>query len=43
MGPFNMPWLTFMAFIVIDISIVAAIAWAVYDIKKHPSDKGGSS
>jgi hypothetical protein len=36
MGPFNMPWLTFSAFIVINISIVAAIVWAVMDIMKDP-------
>ena len=31
MGPFNMPWLTFSAFIVIDVSIVIAVLWAVID------------
>lgn len=29
MGPFNMPWGTFMAFIVTAASIVAAVVWAV--------------
>ena len=40
MGPFNMPWLTFSAFIVIDISILAAIVWAVMDIMKDPGNGG---
>lgn len=39
MAPFNMPWLTFFAFIVIDISIIASIIWAVLDIRKNPEGK----
>ena len=33
-----MPWLTFTAFIVVAVSILASILWAIYDIK-HDSDK----
>jgi hypothetical protein len=28
MGPFNFPWLTFLAFVVTAASIVLAIVWA---------------
>jgi uncharacterized membrane protein YwaF len=28
MGPFNFPWLTFMAFVVTACSIVLAVIWA---------------
>lgn len=31
MGPFNMPWLTFAAFVVTAVSIVLAVIWAVLD------------
>ena len=31
MGPFNMPWLTFMAFVVTAASIVLAVVWAALD------------
>ena len=31
MGPFSMPWLTFLAFVVTGASILAAIAWALLD------------
>ena len=34
-GPFNFPWLTFLAFIVIDISILIAIVWALIDIRRE--------
>ncbi|MCK4538274.1 MAG: hypothetical protein KAV42_05700 [Candidatus Krumholzibacteria bacterium] len=40
MGPFNMPWLTFSAFIVVDISVLIAIIWVVMDIRKHPENGG---
>ncbi|MBN1163075.1 MAG: FeoB-associated Cys-rich membrane protein [Candidatus Krumholzibacteriota bacterium] len=33
MGPFNMPWLTFWAFIVVAASIAGAVLWAVKDIR----------
>ena len=33
MGPFNMPWLTFTAFIGVGASIVASILWAVNEIR----------
>jgi hypothetical protein len=34
-GPFNFPWLTFLAFVVIDVSILIAIIWALNDIKRE--------
>jgi hypothetical protein len=34
MGPLNMPWSTFMAFVVTAASIVISIAWAVCDIRR---------
>jgi len=43
MGPFNFPWLTFTPFIVIGISILAAVLWALNDIRKGRGRKGGSS
>ena len=39
MGPFNMPWLTFSAFLVIGLSVVIAAAWAVNDIRSGGGDK----
>jgi hypothetical protein len=39
MGPFNFPWLTFLAFIVIDISILIAIIWALIDIRREQKHK----
>jgi len=38
-GPFNMPWLTFSAFLVIGLSVVLAAAWAVHDIRNSHEDK----
>ena len=35
MGPFNFPWLTFLAFVVVDVSIVIAIIWALVDIRRE--------
>ena len=35
MGPFNYPWLTFFAFVVIGVSIVIAISWALVDIRRE--------
>ena len=35
MGPFNIPWVTFLAFVVIDVSILIAIIWALVDIKRE--------
>lgn len=29
MGPFNFPWMTFLAFIVTGASVVAALLWAL--------------
>jgi hypothetical protein len=40
MGPFNLPWSTFLAFIVIVISIGIAISWAVME-KKQDKGRGG--
>ena len=31
MGPFNFPWMTFLAFVVTGASVVAAIVWALGD------------
>lgn len=35
MGPYNIPWLTFTAFFVIDASILIAIIWALMDIRRE--------
>lgn len=43
MGPFNFPWLTFTSFIVIGISIAAAVLWALNDTRKNGKEKGGRS
>jgi hypothetical protein len=29
MGPFNFPWMTFMAFVVTGASVVVALVWAL--------------
>lgn len=34
MGPFNMTWGTFSAFIVTAVSIVIAVVWAVNDKRR---------
>jgi hypothetical protein len=34
-GPYGFPWLTFTAFVVIDISILIAIIWALVDIRRE--------
>ena len=34
-GPFNFPWPTFLAFVVIDVSVVIAVVWAVLDIRRE--------
>ena len=31
MGPYSVPWLTFLAFVVTAASILLAIAWAAWD------------
>jgi hypothetical protein len=36
MGPFNFPWMTFMAFVVAGASVVAALVWA---LRKGGSDR----
>ena len=36
MGPFNMPWLTFAAFVVTAVSILLAVVWAALD--REPKD-----
>jgi hypothetical protein len=36
MGPFNMPWLTFAAILVVAASIAVAILWALHDRKRNP-------
>lgn len=35
MGPFNFPWLTFLAFVVTAASIVLAVAWAAIDRRRR--------
>jgi hypothetical protein len=35
MGPFNVPWLTFLAFVVTAASIVLAVAWAAWDSRRN--------
>jgi hypothetical protein len=37
MGPLNMPWPTFLAFVVINISIIIAAVWALVDIRRERS------
>jgi uncharacterized membrane protein YwaF len=34
MGPFNFPWLTFMAFVVTACSIVLSVVWAALDRRR---------
>jgi hypothetical protein len=34
MGPWNMPWMTFIAIIVIIVSALIAAVWAIVDIRK---------
>jgi crotonobetainyl-CoA:carnitine CoA-transferase CaiB-like acyl-CoA transferase len=34
MGPFNLPWSTFLAFVVTGASVVAAIVWALHDRRR---------
>jgi len=29
LGPFNTPWLTFLAWVVVILSVVASIVWAI--------------
>ena len=38
MGPFNMPWLTFTAFIVTAASIILAVIWAVLDRERNDGE-----
>ena len=35
MGPFNLPWSTFLAYVVIGASVGIAVLWAVLDKKKE--------
>lgn len=35
MGPFNFPWLTFLAFVVTAASILLAVVWAVLDRRRE--------
>jgi len=36
MGPFNFPWMTFMAFVVTGASVVVALIWA---LRERGSDR----
>ena len=38
MGPFNMPWLTFAAFVVTAASIVLAVVWAALDRERKDEE-----
>ena len=40
MGPFNFPWPTFLAFVVIGASIVVAVVWAALDIRGEGRRRG---
>lgn len=40
MGPFNLPWSTFLAFIVILASIAIAVIWAWNEKKQDRSGRG---
>jgi hypothetical protein len=40
MGPFNLPWSTFLAFIVILASIVTAVIWALREKKQDKPGRG---
>ncbi len=35
MGPFNFPWLTFLAFAVTAASILLAVVWAILDRRRE--------
>lgn len=39
MGPFQLPWLTFSAWIVIGASILLAIAWSIWGFRKGGEDQ----
>jgi len=36
MGPFNFPWMTFMAFVVTGASVVIALVWALRGRDRQP-------
>jgi len=38
MGPFNTPWLTFAAWIVIGASILLAICWSTFGFRSEEDD-----
>lgn len=40
MGPFNFPWPTFLAFVVIGASIAVAVVWAVVDVRRERGARG---
>lgn len=35
MGPWNMPWMTFLAIVVIIASAAIAVVWAIVEIRKE--------
>ena len=43
MGPFNMPWLTFLAIVVTAASIIAAVFWALADRGRDGGRTGGTT
>jgi len=41
MGPFDIPWPTFAAFLVVLLAIVLALAYAAWDRAREARDEGG--
>lgn len=40
MAPFNLPWLTFSAFLVLAGTILLALVWAAIDKARDQEDQG---
>jgi hypothetical protein len=40
MGPFHLPWSTFLAFVVVLAGIVIAVAWALKEKKQDKAGRG---
>jgi heme/copper-type cytochrome/quinol oxidase subunit 2 len=39
MGPFHLPWNTFLAFLVIVGSVILAIVWALWDKRRENRER----
>jgi len=39
MGPFNTPWLTFFAWVVITASVLTSIVWAIFFFKSGGDER----